>query len=43
MLRSPRLQSDLRVSHDVCVGDLLGGGSPNGSFRAQSLYFGQIL
>lgn len=31
-LRSPRLQSDSRASHNVCVGGLLGVGFPKGNF-----------
>jgi len=35
MLRSPCLLSDLRVSHDVFVGGLLGTGSPKDNSGAK--------
>jgi len=42
-LRSPCLPSDSRASHDVCVGGLLGMGSPKDSFGDKSPCLYQIL
>jgi len=41
--RSPCLHRDSRVSHDVCVGGLLGARSPKENFGAKSPCFSQIL
>ena len=40
MLRSSCLPSDSRASHVVCVGVILGTGSPKDSFRAKRQCFG---
>ena len=41
--RSPHLPSDSRASHDVCVGGILGTGSPKDSVGAKIPCFGSTM